>query len=302
MRGAFVSNAFLRGTKFSEPLEMFSHSAADMDMDLVGYTNADLVAPVGGCSLDVDFVLFWDKDVRLAENLELSGIRVFNGSDCIRVCDDKALTHLALARHGVPSIDTVSLPLSFTGYDDLEFLEDMGLRFPLVVKDCFGSFGQQVHLVHDMEGMRDLLSGPYVPRIVQPYIECGGRDVRVEVVGGRVVAAMERRAPEGDFRSNATIGGSIHAREPTESEMELAMMACEAVGADFAGVDIMHSPEGDLVCEVNSNAHLRNLLDCTGVDASRAILEHIRGVLRDGRDVLDTLRGRGPRTEPLLRR
>ncbi len=283
MRGVFVSNAFLRGEKFGEPPAMFRRVADKAGVELDVLTNADLSFPVGdrrsaGRILgDADFVLFWDKDVRCAANLELCGYRVFNPSECIGVCDDKSLTHLALAEAGVPSITTVACPLSFSGYDDLSFLGDAAdvLGFPMVVKDCFGSFGQQVHLAEDMDSLRRMFEGPFVPRILQRYIECGGRDIRVEVVGGRPIAAMERRAKEGEFRSNATLGGSISPYSPTDDEAVLAISACEAVGADFAGVDIISTPDGPVVCEVNSNAHLKNLLDCTGIDASEAILAHV---------------------------
>lgn len=284
----FVSNAFLKGEKFGEPPAMFSRAAERAGIGLDSATNADLSFPVGDRRSaervlgDADFILFWDKDVRCAANLELCGYRVFNTSECIRVCDDKSLTHLALAKAGVPSIPTVACPLSFSGYGDPSFLEGAAdvLGFPMVVKDCFGSFGQQVRLAADMGSLRRMFDGPFVPRILQGYVECGGRDVRVEVVGGRPVAAMERRAAEGEFRSNATLGGSISPHTPTDGEAELAVSACEAVGADFAGVDIIRTEDGPVVCEVNSNAHLRNLLDCTGTDASEAILAHVTGAVR----------------------
>ena len=283
MRGLFVSNAYLEGEKHRQPWEMMLSSARRAGIGLDMMTNANLMLPAGDreklrrIAGDPDFVIFWDKDVRCAANLEACGMRVFNASECIRVCDDKWLTHLALASAGVKSIETLSCPLSFYAYPDLGFLgraEDI-LGFPMVVKDCFGSFGMQVSLVRDMEELERAFSGPYVPRILQRYVECGGRDVRVEVVGGEAVAAMERQAPEGEFRSNATLGGSIVGRSPTIEEAEIAVRACEAVGADFAGVDIIMTSDGPAVCEVNSNAHLRNLLDCTGVDASEIILRHI---------------------------
>lgn len=283
MHGVFATNAYLEGRKFDEPWEMLSAAAGGLGISLSRMTNSELALPIGDADAvrkatgDADFVLFWDKDVACAENLEACGIRVFNPSGCVGVCDDKALTHLALARSGVPSIETVARPMAFGESDDEAFVDRMASRFgfPMVVKDRFGSFGEQVRLVGSEDQLKDLLTGPYVPRIVQPYIECGGRDVRVEVVGGRVVAAMARKAAPGDFRSNATIGGSISAHIPDEEEAELAIRACEAVGADFAGVDIMRAPEGPVVCEVNSNAHLRNLLSCTGIDASVPIMEHI---------------------------
>ncbi|MDO5862310.1 MAG: RimK family alpha-L-glutamate ligase [Thermoplasmata archaeon] len=282
MRGAFVHNAFLRGPKFSEPWTMFREAAGRAGIEMTAATSADMALPIGdGGSLrrilgDPDFVIFWDKDVRCAANLELCGMLVMDSSECIAACDDKSLTHLALARAGVPSIETIACPLSFDDYDDTSFLDAAESRFgyPIVVKDCFGSFGEQVHLARNRDDLEALVSGPYRPRILQRFADCGGRDVRVEVVGGRAVAAMARAAPEGDFRSNATIGGSIEAHEPTAEESELAIRACEAVGADFAGVDILVSDGRPVVCEVNSSAHMLNLRNCTGIDVSDIILEH----------------------------
>lgn len=283
MRGVFVSNAYLTGPKFSEPAAMLSAAAADMGVDMECVTNADLVFPVGdaeaaaGILGDADFVLFWDKDVRLAENIELCGYPVFNTSRCISVCDDKSLTHLALSRSGVPSIETVVCPLSFGRYTDTDFLRAAAdtLGFPMVVKDCYGSFGQQVSLARDMGSLEGLLSGPYRPRILQRYIECSSTDVRVEVVGGRAVEAVLRHGPDGDFRSNCTIGGRMERYSPTEAETGLAVRAAEAVSADFCGVDIIRTEKGPVVCEVNSNAHIRNLRDCTGRDVSYDILDHV---------------------------
>lgn len=288
MRGTFVSNAFLRGGKFEEPAQMFSRAASDAGIGLECVTNLDLTVPIGDANAvrgvigDADFILFWDKDVRCASNMELCGFPVFNGSDCIATCDDKSATHIALEKHCIPSIETITCPLSFSEYSDLSFLDRaIGLLgLPMVVKDCYGSFGQQVHLARTREELASLLGGPFVPRILQKYIECNGTDIRVEVVGGRAVAAMRRAAPEGDFRSNATIGGTIAACEPAEDVEELAIRACEAVGADFAGVDIIVTDDCPVVCEVNSNAHLRNLLDCTGIDVSPMILDHVARAVR----------------------
>ena len=246
MRGVFVSNAYLTGPKFSEPAAMISAAAADMGVDMECVTNADLVFPVGdaeaaaGILGDADFVLFWDKDVRLAENIELCGYPVFNTSRCISVCDDKSLTHLALSRSGVPSIETVVCPMSFGGYTNTDFLRAAAdtLGFPMVVKDCYGSFGQQVSLARDMESLEGLLSGPYRPRILQRYIECSSTDVRVEVVGGRAVEAVLRHGPDGDFRSNCTIGGRMERYSPTEAETDLAVRAAidHIFGIDVVGV------------------------------------------------------------------
>lgn len=287
MRGAIVSNAYLAGTKFSEPADMLCSAAETMGIGMKRVTNADLFAAVGdGDAMsaamgDPDFVLFWDKDIACARNLELCGFRVFNRPGCIGICDDKALTHLALLEAGVPSIETFVCPMSFSEYVGTPFLDEAAeaLGFPMVVKDRMGSFGQQVRLAQDIGSLRAMFSGPYVPRIVQRYIECSATDIRVEVVGGDAVAAVERHGPPGDFRSNTTIGGRMSRYDPTPEEVNLALEASQAVGADFCGVDIIRSPEGPVVCEVNSNAHIRNLRDCTGRDVSYDILHHITDVM-----------------------
>lgn len=288
MNGAIVSNAFLHGDKYSQPADMLCSAAKDMGMVLTGMTNADLTFPLGDSETcrellgDADFIIFWDKDVPCAENIELCGIPVFNSSGCIRVCDDKALTHLAMIRNGVETIDTVCCPLSFGAYDSEWFIEsaEERLGYPMVVKDRFGSFGQQVRLVNGRKSLAEELSGPYKPRILQRYIECGASDLRLEVVGGKVVAAVKRIGPEGDFRSNTTIGGRMEVHEPSPEEVELAIGAASAVDADFAGVDIIIDDGTPTVCEVNSNAHIKNLRNCTGRDVSYDILKHIISQLR----------------------
>ncbi len=279
MNGTMVVNGFLRGGKYGEPAEMMSAAARRMGIGLTVMSNTDLPLMMDGSGhMDTDFVLFWDKDVRAAKLLEISDIPVFNTSECIRICDDKSLTHIALSEAHIPSIPTMVAPMTFDGigYTDLSFLDraEDSFRYPMVVKDCFGSFGQQVHLAHDRAGLEQLFHDAR-PRIIQPYIECGSSDLRLEVVGGEVVASVSRKGTDGDFRANATLGGVMGIHDPTEEEKELATRASEAVGADFCGVDILYMDGVPVVCEVNSNAHMRNLLNCTGTDVSDIILGHI---------------------------
>ncbi len=286
MNGAIVINGYLRGAKFDEPAAMMAAAAQRHGIGFKTLLNSDLSAPIGdGEALekilgDTDFVVLWDKDVKLAMNLELWGMPVFNCAECIRLCDDKALTHLTLEECDIPTIRTFFSPMTFgMPFTDISerIIDQIG--FPMVVKDCFGSFGQQVRLVNSAMELSQYLDGA-VPRIFQEYIECGSEDIRIEVVGGKAVASVRRTAPDGDFRANATLGGTMLPYTPTDEERDLALEAADAVEADFAGVDIIRSPEGPLVCEVNSNAHIKNLLNCTGIDVSDSIIEHISCVLR----------------------
>ena len=286
MQGAIVVSGYLNAPKYMEPAEMMVRAAKRHDINLNVFFNTQLTAPVGDADAlhrilgDTDFIVFWDKDVKLARNLEICDYHVFNCSECIRLCDDKALTHLTLEEWGILSIRTIMSPMSF-GYPYREWLGYVKdtLGFPMVVKDCFGSFGQQVRMIRDEEEL--MKEGePGSPRIFQEYIDCGSMDYRIEVVGGKVAAAVKRKAMTGDFRANATRGGVMTKYEPTEEEAKLAIDAASALQADFAGVDILPTEKGPIVCEVNSNAHIKNLRDATGIDVSDIIIEHIVNFLK----------------------
>lgn len=109
----------------------------------------------------------------------------------------------------------------------------------------------------------------------QEFIESSyGRDLRLQVVGNQVVAAVKRTS-ENDFRANVTSGGSMTVYEPSTYEKALAVAATKAIGADFAGVDLLFGQTGPLICEINSNAHIRNLYDATNTNAADAIMDHI---------------------------
>ena len=109
------------------------------------------------------------------------------------------------------------------------------------------------------------------PFLLQEYVECNNSDVRLEVVGDRVVAAMKRHN-DNDFRSNITNGGTASEHTPTEYEKQTAVAVCKELGLTFGGVDIL--PNG-MVCEVNSNAHIINIMNTTGVDVAPLIFDEI---------------------------
>ena len=285
MRGATVINGYLNTPKFREPAQMLAEAGSRKGIEIETIMNTDLSVPIGDADAfakklgDVDFILFWDKDYKLAKNLEVCGYPVLNCSECIRICDDKSLTHLALAEYGIPSIRTVMGPMSF-GYPYGDWMDnaEKQIGFPMVVKDCQGSFGEQVRLVRDGAELQPL-SEEGIPGLFQEYIECDGRDLRLEVVGERVVASVMRIAANGDFRANASNGGHMERYDPTEEEVQLALEAAAAVQADFAGVDILQTEKGPIVCEINSNAHMKNLFNATGINAADHIIEYVRQLI-----------------------
>lgn len=285
MNGWLVVNSFLNTSKFTDLYAFLSGAAERHGVHLSIRTTADLLCPVGDDFSSFsrpDFVLFWDKDVFLAQRLELSGIRVFNTAKAIEICDNKALTAICLAENGVEMPRTILSPKTFegTGYSNRIFLEQAAdiLGFPMVIKEAYGSFGQQVYLADDLDAAQKIVDKiGHKEFLMQEFIAASsGRDVRINVVGSRVIASMLRHSITGDFRSNITSGGQMKRYEPTEAQKELAVQACEAIGLDFAGVDVLFG-EGDrpIICEVNSNPHFKSTFECTGIDMSDYILQYI---------------------------
>ncbi len=278
MRGWLVVNGFLHRKKFDELTALFCESAKRQGIALDVKKNSELITPFEGIP---DFVLFWDKDILLAQRLECAGVRVCNQSQAIRICDDKRQTHLALERAGLPVPETIFAPMTYAniGFTDWDFLirAEETLGFPMVVKEAYGSFGEQVWLAHDRNQLVDIVRRCSATEILfQQFIaESRGKDIRLQVVGGRVIGAMYRYSDK-DFRANISSGGHMRAYEPSEEECALSVRAAQAVGADFAGVDLLFGRDGPIVCEVNSNAHFKNLMDCTGVNTADAIFAHIK--------------------------
>ena len=282
--GLMVVNAFLHTTKFDELYHILLNSARECGMELSVMTNAELAPIVDSAEFIpavYDFVLFWDKDVALAMQLEQRNLPVFNSADSILRCDDKALTYLTLKRAGLPMPRTILAPKTFptVGYTTTAFVDEAAERlgFPLVLKECFGSFGQQVYLFDDLESLRaKVVSLAGTPMLFQELVEeSRGRDMRVNVVGDRVVASIRRYSLNGDFRSNLTLGGGMEAYTPAPAEAELALSAARELGLTFAGVDVLFGKDGPLICEVNSNAHFKTTLACTGVNMATELLHEI---------------------------
>jgi ribosomal protein S6--L-glutamate ligase len=114
--------------------------------------------------------------------------------------------------------------------------------------------------------------------IVQEYVrEAGGADIRALVVGGSVVAAMQRQAKRGEFRSNLHRGGTATEVELTPNERSTAVRAARALGLEVAGVDMLRSDRGPLVLEVNSSPGLEGIEATSGLD----VADRIIGFLED---------------------
>lgn len=284
MRAYLITNHYLVSEKFNTLNKLLVESAERCGIELICKTNAEILSQLSvgsGETIDgVDFVLFWDKDTTLCRMLEGLGLKVFNSSGAIAACDNKGLTHAILNKTGIKMPETIIAPMSFKKEDMSSFAKNAAekLGLPMIIKESYGSFGYQVFRAHDIYDAIEIANSISPnPMIFQEYIkESYGRDVRLNVVGDKVVAAMERYN-EADFRANVTNGGKMKPYTPNKEECEIAVNACKALGLDFAGVDLLFGKDGPLLCEVNSNAHIKNILDCTGINVADAIFNYIKG-------------------------
>ncbi len=225
--------------------------------------------------------VYFDKDIITGLRLELLGIRLYNNIGSIELCDDKRRTG-ELLRHDLKVPETVTSPLLFS--DDPAFRKDFSdrvgerLGFPLVAKLAFGSLGQQVKLIHTREELQNCCEEwKNKPHLFQKYIEPSkGKDIRIYVVGGQAVAAMERHNPK-DFRSNIGAGGHGEKITPPAGFEQAAIDACALLGLDFGGVDLLYGPDGEpIICEVNSNALFNELNTVCDVHIEKRIAELVQ--------------------------
>lgn len=291
--GWIIVNGNLITDKFIDYAKMIQVAALKRHMNIIIIKNNDLILdlsdkqPLGLHKQYTlpDFVFFIDKDIYLAKYLEQLGIPVFNSSSTIEMSDDKIQTYQKLSYLGIPIPNTIIAPKIYTtGILSDDYLQSIihKLGIPLVVKEAFGSFGEQVYLVHDFEGLKELtnkLQGK--PFLFQTYISSShGRDIRLQVVGNKVIAGMERNNNQ-DFRANITNGGNMNPFKPDQKAIKIAIAAARAINADFAGVDLLFGPEESyLVCEINANAHIRNLTESTGVNIADEMMAYIERKLK----------------------
>jgi len=205
--------------------------------------------------------------------LETWGIPTLNRSSATAICDDKALCSLALSAAGIPTPKT---RLAFSVDSAIEACEAIG--YPAVLKPVTGSWGRLLTKVNGPGQARVILEqkievGSFHHAIfyVQEFLEKPGRDIRVFVVGDRVLAASYRASDH--WITNTARGATSHACPITPQIEELSLRSCAAVGARLAGVDLIETFDGYSVVEVNTGGEFHGLMTTTDVDIAAEIVD-----------------------------
>jgi [lysine-biosynthesis-protein LysW]---L-2-aminoadipate ligase len=208
------------------------------------------------------------------------GVPTVNSPSVVELAGDKVLCSLRLAERHVPTPRTV---VALSPEAAMTAIEQIG--YPAVLKPAVGSWGRLMAKVDNAEDAlqilehKSALSSPiHSVFYVQEYVPKPDRDLRAFVVGSEVVAAMYRRSSE--WRTNAARGGSAEAAPLSSELVELALRAAEAVGGGVLAVDLMESPRGLVVHEVNPTPEFKALAAATGVDIAGRIVDYTLGVAR----------------------
>jgi RimK family alpha-L-glutamate ligase len=211
-------------------------------------------------------------------HFEQAGIMCVNSSNSIETVKDKLRTSQILSRYSIPIPNTMMVRFPID-----EQLVKTNIGFPCVVKVVTGSYGEGVYLCERQRDFKKLMEfvdnlGNKKTMIVQEYMgERPGEDLRVLVIGGKVIGAMRRTAPEGDFRANITGGGTGEGFPLTDEIEFLARETAKVLGLDIAGIDLLFDKGGGFrVCEANSNPGFLGFEKYCGVDVADHLTDYVK--------------------------
>lgn len=284
MKGFVLINAFNKSnTYFNQPSRLKEEFIKrNVELDIIKNDGLSLYidddGKIANDYKDYDFCIYLDKDEYVSACLEKCGVRLFNSSEAVRVCDDKFRTFIALANRDVKVPITFCAPLCYTSgatVDD-EYVESLerALGYPMVAKTNYGSLGASVKLIKSRNELVEYANAEtFTPHIYQKFIK-GGEDVRIIVIGGKVAASM-KRVNNKDFRSNVELGGTGVRYDANDKEITLAEKVARILKLDYCGVDILEDEGEPVLCEVNSNAFFKGIESVTGVNVAGAYADYI---------------------------
>lgn len=219
----------------------------------------------------------------VARQLERMGVLIYNNAATIENVRDKLHTHQILAESGLPTPDTMLAKFPV----DIDLIEST-IGFPVVVKTLNGALGIGVFLIENQKAFKELMelvgqTNPNIQLIFQKFVSASsGRDLRLFTVDGEVIASMERRAKDGDFKANYSSGGSVHFYDADEKCVELALRTVKALDIQIGGIDLLFTDEGGYtICEANTFPGFKGLEQASGVNVAGKILESMQKKLAE---------------------
>lgn len=218
---------------------------------------------------DIDFAIVRNRDSKLCKRLEENNIRCFNSSYVVNIGNDKWEMY--------KDFNAVGIPVMYT--------QRTKLPYPFVMKPVNGHGGENVYLIKNADEYESVISNIPDERqgdlIYQVIATEKGRDIRVYVVGGIILTAMERIAvdTEKDFRSNYSLNGNAKEHALTDEELKLAAKVADHIKADFVGIDLIYNNGKPVVNEIEDAVGTRMLYSLTDIDPVREFVAHIADII-----------------------
>jgi ribosomal protein S6--L-glutamate ligase len=214
----------------------------------------------------------------LVAQLERLNIFCINSRETIEICFNKYLTYLKLVEGNLPRPRTALLQ----NIDTLDHaVKAVGGKYPIVAKTLTGTQGIGVFFIESERSLKSVMQAIWklAPRselLIQEYIE-SDFDLRIHVLGGKVIASMKRKKIEGDFRSNYSLGGKVEAYKITKEEEDIAIRAAQAIGGFWVGVDMILDKKGkQYILEINNSPGTEGIEKATGIPVAKKVLEYIQ--------------------------
>ncbi|MBR9691757.1 RimK family alpha-L-glutamate ligase [Candidatus Woesearchaeota archaeon] len=204
-------------------------------------------------------------------------------ADAFTIVHDKLLTQIELQQNGIPMPTTY---LAATPAAAKKILEKM--NYPIIMKFPQGTQGKGVMFSDSYAAatsMMDALTALRQPFLIQEYIETEGADLRVIVVGDKVVAAMERQAEVGEKRANIHAGGKGKSIKIDPVTAKIAVKTAKVLGADICAVDLLEGHKGPLVIEANISPGLQGITEATGVNVADHISKFLHKKTKESVDL-----------------
>ena len=207
-------------------------------------------------------------------------VRQFETMNCFCVNPSISISNSRDKLRSMQILAEAGINMPVTGFashtKDIEgVIESVGST-PLVMKLLQGTQGQGIVLAETRKAAESVMSAFRqldADIMVQEFVkESSGVDIRAFVIGSKVVAAMKRTAPKGEFRSNLHMGATVEKIVLTNEEVQVAVRAANILGLSIAGVDLMRSERGPLILEVNSSPGLQGIETCTKLDVAKQII------------------------------
>jgi len=224
-------------------------------------------------------VRFKDSYLDFLSQLEKIGICMVNSRETVSICADKYRTYLKLQDYGLTQPKTSLVP----SVDHKESaIKNLDTKYPVVMKTLAGSKGVGVLFIESERSYDSLVQllysqNPDVDLLVQEYIKTD-KDIRVIVLGGLVIAAMERKVIEGDFRSNVSQGSKVTPYELSDLEIEQCLLASKAVNGVWTAVDFIPSEDPKIkppyILEVNHSPGTTGIEEASGKNIVKEVIQH----------------------------